>query len=78
MTGKNKKLNLPVFKGIKINEVQNENWNPKLIRIMLKKENPIFLLNKLYEFLSDENKCELKNIDDNDIILFKKIKEMIK
>ncbi|MFW9972981.1 MAG: hypothetical protein ACFFDF_22540 [Candidatus Odinarchaeota archaeon] len=34
-------------------------------------------LRKLYEFMSNEEKCELKKIDETDIKLLTKIKEMI-
>lgn len=35
MTGKNKKMNFPILKTIRINEDQNKQWNAKNIRHFL-------------------------------------------
>jgi len=76
MTGKNKKMNFSIFKGIKINKVQEGNWNPKLIRKVLE-NNPIELIKQLIDFMS--NKCKIiGKIDESDKILFKTLEEMIK
>ena len=32
MTGKDKKMNFPIIRNIRLNEQQNDKWNPKLIR----------------------------------------------
>ena len=32
MTGKDKKMNFPIVRNIRLNEQQNDKWNPKLIR----------------------------------------------
>lgn len=32
MTGKDKKMNFPIVRNIRLNQRQNEEWNPKLIR----------------------------------------------
>ncbi|MFW9971904.1 MAG: hypothetical protein ACFFDF_17075 [Candidatus Odinarchaeota archaeon] len=39
---------------------------------------PKLLLKQLYEFMSNEEKCILKDIDESDINLFETIKEVIK
>ncbi len=76
MTGKNKKMNFPVFKAIKISETQNENWNPKLIRIVLE-NNPIVLLKQLCKLMDEKmDYNEIPNEDD--IKLIKQIEELIK
>lgn len=41
------------------------------------KNDSLFFLKQLYVFMSNEEKCELKNITDVDIKLLTKIKEMI-
>ena len=80
MTGKNKKMNFSIFKGIKINEVQNENWNPKLIRFFLE-NNPIELLKFYSEFFKDNLDYLLNNSKISEYILnheeFDKIEEVI-
>jgi len=76
MTGKNKKLNFPIFKGLKINEAQNENWNPKLIRKVLE-SNPIELLKQLCE-LMDEKMDFVKTPVEEDEKLIEQIEELIK
>jgi len=35
MTGADKKLNYPVYKGIKLTEEQSQNWDPEKIRKLL-------------------------------------------
>lgn len=40
-------------------------------------ENLRKFLKKLYEFMSNEEKCELRNITESDITFLTKIKEMI-
>lgn len=35
MTGKNKRKFYPITKSIRINKIQSENWNPRLIRRLL-------------------------------------------
>jgi len=35
MTGKDKKMNFPIVRNIRLNHRQNEKWNPKLIRELL-------------------------------------------
>ena len=32
MTGKEKRMNFPIVRNIRLNERQNDKWNPKLIR----------------------------------------------
>ena len=54
MTGKDKKMNYPIIKHLRINEKQNAKWNPKLIRGFLEGN----YLKFLYELL--ETKFELK------------------
>ena len=39
---------------------------------------PIELLKQLYEFMSNENKCKIKNYQEKDLELIRTIKEMIK
>ena len=41
-------------------------------------DNPIKLLRQLYNFMSDKNKCEIKDFQDNDLELVQTIKELIK
>jgi len=38
---------------------------------------PLAYLKKLYEFMSNENKCDLKNLDESDISLLEAIKEVL-
>ena len=35
MTGKDKKMNFPIVRNIRLNEQQNDKWNPKHIRAFL-------------------------------------------
>ncbi len=39
---------------------------------------PLAYLKRLYEFMSNENKCDLKNLDESDISLLEAIKEVLK
>jgi len=77
-TGKN----FTVLKQLKINEEQNENWDrntPKAIRDLLEgKLVSIELLKQLYNFMSDEKKCELGELDESDLDLMETIKRVIK
>ena len=84
MTGKDKKLNYPIFKAVKINAEQNKKWNnntPKLIRTMLE-NNPIELLKFYNEFFKDNLDYLLKNTDISEFILnheeFDKVEAVIK
>ncbi len=38
MTGKDKKMNFPIVRNIRLNEQQNDKWNPKRIRAFLEGE----------------------------------------
>ena len=38
MTGKDKKMNFPIVRNIRLNEQQNDKWNPKCIRAFLEGE----------------------------------------
>lgn len=54
--------------------------NRYVIYFAIEKEidaNSINLLKDLYEFMSNEAKCELKNINESDIDFLTKIKEMV-
>ncbi len=81
MTGKNKKMNFPVFKAIKISKAQDENWNPKLIRSVLE-NNPIKLLEFYNNFFKDNIDYLLKDTKISEYILnheeFDKVEEIIK
>ena len=35
MTGKDKKMNFPIIRNIRLNQKQNDKWNPKNIRAFL-------------------------------------------
>ena len=35
MTGKNKKMNFPIIRNIRLNQKQNDKWDPKNIRAFL-------------------------------------------
>ncbi len=48
------------------------------IYMAIKKEDPVILLKQLYDFMSDENKCTVKNFHEKDFELVQNIKEMIK
>jgi len=78
--GRPKGINFSVRKNIKITEDQNKNWKKntsKLIRDLLEgKLVSIELLKQLYDFLS--NKCEVREIEDSDIVLLETIKGMVK
>lgn len=54
MTGKDKKMNYPIIKHLRINEKQNANWDYKKVRAFLDGN----YLKFLYELL--ETKFELK------------------
>lgn len=48
MTGKDKKMNFPIVRNIRINEQQNDKWDPKHIRAFLEgKTMNIDLVDKL-------------------------------
>ncbi len=66
--------NFEFIKSIKLNKKQVDNWDSKRIKAFLEGKN---LLKDLYEFMSNEAKCELKNINESDIDFLTKIKEMI-
>ena len=78
MTGHEKKKNFPITKSIMINESQNKNWNPKLIRNLLDSNNSDVkdLLQKLYDIMIIKMKpiVELTEEERNSII---KIKEVL-
>ena len=74
--------NFEKIKYLRMNEEQEKNWNrntPKLIRDLLDgKMVSIELLKQLYNFMSNEKKCVLKEVDDSDLDLINRIKEVIK
>ena len=75
-------INYDVSKIVKINNKQNENWNretPKAIRDLLEgKLVSIELLKQLYDFMSDEKKCELKEVNNSDLDFIETIKKVFK
>lgn len=79
MTGKDKKLNFPIYKAVKVNEEQNKKWNsntPKLIRNLLEGKLAIdtqILKKLLIKFIDLEVKLE-----DTTEIEDKRIVELIK
>ena len=79
MTGTDKKLNYPNFRGIKINDEQNKNWNKntsKLIRKMLEND-PFELLKQLHKIMENRmDFTEKPTESEQEIIL--KIEELIK
>jgi len=76
MTGKNKKMNFSIFKGIKINKIQDENWNPKLIRKVLE-NNPIELLREICVLMGKKMEYIITP-NEKDKLLIEKIMEMIR
>jgi len=67
MTGKDKKMNFPIVRNIRLNELQNDKWNPKQIREFLdgKTDNNVMKdLKRLYQIM---NVFLLPKINENKI-----------
>ena len=66
MTGKDKKMNFPIVRNIRLNQRQNEKWNPKLIRELLDgKSNGVMKdFKRLYQIM---NVFLLPKINENKI-----------
>lgn len=55
MTGKDKKMNFPIVRNIRLNEQQSDKWDPKLIRGFLdgKTDNNVMKdLKRLYQIMN--------------------------
>ncbi|HUS48636.1 MAG TPA: hypothetical protein VMZ91_00585 [Candidatus Paceibacterota bacterium] len=85
MTGKNKKMNFPIIRNIRLNKQQNEKWNPKRIRAFLEgKYNGVILeqqqiVEKLEPKDNDsEHFTQCKNKSERDFILHSRDAERFK
>lgn len=78
MTGTMKKMNFPILKAIKINEEQNNNWNPKLIRNALDSNRVDIkeLLQKLYDMMRIKMKVRF-DLNDQEMESLMKIEEVL-
>lgn len=84
MTGKDKKMNFPIIRNIRLNQKQNEKWDPKSIRAFLEgkaiergpDENSQILLKALYNLMSEKMDF-IETPSDQDIEIITKTKEVI-
>ena len=49
MTGRDKKMNYPIIKHLRINEQQNANWDFKKVRAFLDNRNQLDILREMFE-----------------------------